>query len=618
MSVSPLSLTKEILVDPWKRLKFGIFPVKRVLEEDNTLETTKSESEPPLDELDEDNKRNLRDLVEETNDSELEERSIKDHEYRDQANRPWWKFFDEDEYRVNKKKDKSNHWYSWFNGSPSRQEKKLIVKLDILLALYACMSYWVKYLDNSNLNNAYVSGMKESLGMHGNDLVHVQNMFNIGNIIAQLPLLFVLNKVPLNYLLPALDICWSFMTLGEAFAKNTSAIKALRFFVGIFEGPSYPAFQYLFGSFYKHDEVVRRSAFFYFGQYIGILSSGGIQSVVYRNLDGKNGLAGWRWNFIIDFIISIVVGIIGFYCLPGDPHNCYSIFLTDEEIRLARSRLKDNKTESNNLQKKVFDVDLWKKILFDWKIWVVTVWDVFCWDNNNVSSGCYLLWLKSLTDSNGQKRYSIPKVNSLSMITPGLGLVYLTGAALIADKLHSRWLAILITQIFNIIGNVILAVWNVPEGAKWFAYMLQCMGWAMAPVLYGWVNDICRRNSEKRAIIMSVMNIIASTFNVWTNIVFYPTTEAPRYLKGYSFAASNALALILWTFLVLWFYKNDERKHARENGIILYNSNVGIRPEEAVEETDEDISLDGEQSSTLAEERHLHTAEDKIDKIIDA
>lgn len=152
-------------MDPWRRLKFGIIPVKRVLEEDNLVKTRNTELESSSDEWD-DNKKTLREALEETLDSELdEEEESTEFEYRDQANRPWWKFFDEQEYRNSKKKDKSNHWYYWFNGSPSTQEKKLIVKLDILLALYSCMSYWVKYLDNSNLNNAYVSGMKESLGM---------------------------------------------------------------------------------------------------------------------------------------------------------------------------------------------------------------------------------------------------------------------------------------------------------------------------------------------------------------------------------------------------------------------------------------------------------------------
>ncbi|QLL33667.1 hypothetical protein HG536_0E05780 [Torulaspora globosa] len=553
------ALVKELFVDPWRRLKYGILPVRRIVDEElpsyeNSIENDLTKVAEKIVECD----------VAEREEVELE------IEYRDEAQRPWWKFFDEGEYRRNKAVASRNPWYSWFNGSTSQEERKLILKLDILLAFYSCMAYWVKYLDTVNLNNAYVSGMKEELGMKGNDLVQTQNMFSIGNIVFQLPFLFFLNKVPLNYLLPALDLAWSLLTVGEAYVKTLGGIKTLRFFIGAFEAPTYLAYQYLFGCFYKHDEMIRRSAFYYFGQYIGTLSSGGIQSAVYTSLGGRNGLAGWRWNFIIDAIISAIVGVIGFYALPGDPDNCYSIFLTDDEIRLARKRMRENKTDKNDFQKKVFSLDVWKRLIFDWKVWVLSVWNIFCWCNSNAGTGCYILWLKSL------KRYSIPKVNQLSMISPGLGLVYLAVTAIIADKFHSRLSAILITQVFNITGNVILAVWHVPEGAKWFAFMLQYMGWAMAPVLYGWMNDICRRDTDTRAVILVIMNIAGSVFSVWTSVVFYPTTMAPRYLRGYSFTAASALALSIWTFLVLWFFKKEERKHAKDNGIVLYNSATGI------------------------------------------
>lgn len=147
----------------------------------------------------------------------------------------------------------------------------------------------------------------------------------------------------------------------------------------------------------------------------------------------------------------------------------------------------------------------------------------FCWNNNNGSSGAYLLWLKSL------KRYSIPKLNKLSMITPGLGMVYLAAAGIVADKFHSRWLAIIITQVFNFIGNVILAVWDVDESAKWIAFMLQYFGWAMALVLYSWQNDICRKNTHSRAITLVVMNMLAQTSTAWINVLVWKTTEAPRF-----------------------------------------------------------------------------------------
>lgn len=128
---------------------------------------------------------------------------------------------------------------------------------------------------------------------------------------------------------------------------------------------------------------------------------------------------------------------------------------------------------------------------------------------------------------------------------------------------------------FNFIGNVILAVWYVPESAKWFAFMLQYMGWAAAPTLYSWQNDICRRDVQVRAVTLVIMNILAQTFSAWISVIVWATTEQPRFLKGYTWTAIAAFLLASWTFVVLYFYKRDEKKYARENGIVLYNSKTG-------------------------------------------
>lgn len=238
------SLAKELLVDPWRRLKWGFIPVRREVtdldageakelvpsevekEEGTSLElsgdrTSSADGELTKEEFRE-TKKNL----------DTASTDISEYEYKDEANRKWYKFFDEQEYRIKKSQASNNKWYSWFNAGTSTKEKKLLLKLDVLLAFYSCLAYWVKYLDTVNLNNAYVSGMQEELKFKGNDLVHTQVMFTVGNIIFQIPFLFLLNRVPLNYLLPVLDLCWSLLTVGEAYVNNVPHLKAIRFFVG--------------------------------------------------------------------------------------------------------------------------------------------------------------------------------------------------------------------------------------------------------------------------------------------------------------------------------------------------------------------------------------------------
>lgn len=49
---------------------------------------------------------------------------------------PWWKI-------------------RWFAGVESPEEKKLIVKLDLLIVPYVFLAYWVKYIDQSNISRIF-------------------------------------------------------------------------------------------------------------------------------------------------------------------------------------------------------------------------------------------------------------------------------------------------------------------------------------------------------------------------------------------------------------------------------------------------------------------------------
>ena len=51
-------------------------------------------------------------------------------------------------------------------------------------------------------------------------------------------------------------------------------------------------------------------------------------------MDGIGGLAGWRWIFILEGIVTILFGIIATLVLPADIST--ASFLTEEEKAFAR------------------------------------------------------------------------------------------------------------------------------------------------------------------------------------------------------------------------------------------------------------------------------------------
>lgn len=80
-----------------------------------------------------------------------------------------------------------------FNKSP--EERKFLFKLDAALLTFASLGYFIKYLDQSNINSAFVSGMKEDLNLYGNELNIMQSCWTVGYVIGQLPLEIVITRL---------------------------------------------------------------------------------------------------------------------------------------------------------------------------------------------------------------------------------------------------------------------------------------------------------------------------------------------------------------------------------------------------------------------------------------
>lgn len=533
-------------------------------------------------------------------------------EFRDEANRPWWKFFDEYEYREPSGKGEVRKWYQWFEPGTSAAEKKLILKLDVLIAFYAFLGYWVKFVDQTNLNNAYVSNMKEDLGMKGNDLIDTQVIFSVGSIIFMLPLFFLLPRVPVTYMLPLCELGWALCTVGIYAVKTVPGLKALRFFVGAFEAAYFPYIIFTLTGWYKSAEVSRRGALFYAGQFLGVLTSGLLQSATFESLDGVHGISGWRWMFLVDGLMSVAVALIGFLVLPGTPFSCYSIWLTDEEILLARRRMDQNGSDTFSTVASFLDIKAWKDLFSSWQFYVITIIQIQIYCVNNTSSGSFALWLKSLD------QYSIPRVNNLTATAPAVGIFYVFFAAVGADLTRKRFGFVIFCFLMNFIGNLILSIWDVPQSAKWFAFLSAYWSWSPSPVMNPMFADFYRKDNNSKSIAYMLPYFIGMVFYVWISKLIWPTVDSPKFPKGFSTCAGLSVGAIIFLMILFVLYKKKEKNDALENGIYLYNSATEGIPEivrkfEQHNSTSISYHNDSEDArSTQANEKLAYNAEIKV------
>lgn len=128
-----------------------------------------------------------------------------------------------------KRKTERSGFFHWHEPGTSKEEKRLIFKLDFFILTYACLAFFVKQLDQNNVNNAYSSGMSEELKFGpGNELSWMNTYFTIGTLIGSPFGTLAMSKIPPRYWLPANMFMWSFFVLFLYKCNTASQFYALR------------------------------------------------------------------------------------------------------------------------------------------------------------------------------------------------------------------------------------------------------------------------------------------------------------------------------------------------------------------------------------------------------
>ena len=191
-----------------------------------------------------------------------------------------------------------------------------------------------------------------------------------------------------------MEIIWSVLTMCLSRCNKVEQMYALRFLIGLAESTFYPGMQYIIGSWYRRDELAKRSCIFHTSSAIATMFSGYLMAAVYH-LNGKGGLAGWQWLFIVDGIVSLPIALAGYFVLPDVPEITRAPYLTRKDIAFAqkRMRLEGRANRQPYTRAKI------KMIFSSWHIyWLVILYVTFNNAGGALSQPTFALWLKDSKD----------------------------------------------------------------------------------------------------------------------------------------------------------------------------------------------------------------------------
>ncbi|KAL4902005.1 hypothetical protein BDW74DRAFT_187017 [Aspergillus multicolor] len=221
-------------------------------------------------------------------------------------------------------------------------EKRLVRKIDRRLLLPTAVINLLCFLDRSNIGNARI--LNSSTGDTLMDTNHISNhqytialmLFLVAYSLFEAPSNLALKVLHPHRWLGFLVVAFGALCLGIGFSHDFAALAALRFFLGAAEAGVFPGMIFYFTFWYKPSERAIRIAIFLCSAALANAFGGAIAYAV-GHLNGRRGLEGWRWLFIIEGVPTIAVGLLVFFFLPSYPEK--ASWLTTEEKDLQSRRL---------------------------------------------------------------------------------------------------------------------------------------------------------------------------------------------------------------------------------------------------------------------------------------
>ncbi|KAJ5369657.1 hypothetical protein N7509_014269 [Penicillium cosmopolitanum] len=435
-----------------------------------------------------------------------------------------------------------------------KPENVLLFKLDCLLLTWTFIAGILKEMDQTATTQAYVSGMKESLSLYGNELVNFNIFFSVGYAIGLIPGQLIQTKIRPSLFLPFCEIAWGILVTCIAQAPNAKTVYGLRILLGLFSAVFWPTAVSLIFNWYKPAELAKRVAFFNVSDAAGGMFISALQATLYKNMNGVHGISGWQWLFIISGTVTIGQGLLGLVIIPDTPALSRAIWITDAEKRIAKERMASFGADTSKiLPAAVLKEKLRKLASHPVAYFFLLAFTLQAWASR--ANSYFPLYLEGLKDSAGNLRFNTYQVNVIPIGGYALQIVSNLALNALSDWKYWRWqISIAPCFLFGVVLCVLCA-WPSDYKVVLAFYFLTYATNAGSPSLLSWMAELLRKEPEARAILVAITVTIVYVGHATIPLRAWRTKDSPTYPIGFPLATAFIFSSVAVQLGMLWWQR---------------------------------------------------------------
>ncbi|KAF9649711.1 MFS transporter [Thelephora ganbajun] len=441
-------------------------------------------------------------------------------------------------------------------------EKKLLRKLDWHLIPGLTILFLFSFLDRSNVGNARIEGLVADLHMTGNQYLTTLTIYFIGYVLFEVPSNIVLKLTTPRFWLPTLTLVWGTVSTLMGVTQNFSGFLAVRFFLGVAESGFFPGVVYYLSMWYKRNEQHYRIALFFAAPTLAG-AFGGIFAFGIAKMRGIAGLGGWRWIFIIEGLMTVVLSIAAYFFIYNYPATAR--FLTPKEKEYIIARLKD---DSDAARDEKFTWGGVIQALKDPKVWLYG----FAFHTMSLPLYTLSLFLPTIIKDLG---YSAAQAQLLSTPPYVAAFVLTMSAAVFAERTKLRAPFVIASSVLGIVGYIVLITSHRPA-VSYAGTIIAASGiYSATAVVLSWpANNVSGQTKRATA---TAMQISIGNVGAIIGTQLYRPKWGPKFFVGHGVAMGYLVGNIV-VVTTLWYTLKSEnaRRDRGERDHRLKDVNEGV------------------------------------------
>ncbi|KAF2792668.1 MFS general substrate transporter [Melanomma pulvis-pyrius CBS 109.77] len=458
----------------------------------------------------------------------------------------WRKVYEAAHYEGRHRFDPSFTW-------TAAEEKRLVRKLDLRITLWAWVMFCALDLNRKNINRAISDNMLKELKMNTNDFNYGQQIFLASFLCAELPSGLVSKKLGADRWIPFLIIAWSITSASQVGLKSKAGYYAVRCILGLLMGGFIPDIVLWLTYFFKSGELPTRLAWFWTAlstcNIVGSLLAAGV-----LQMRGLNGWSGWQYLFLIEGLLTLVIGVFSFGLMPPGATQTKHWFRgkngwfnEHEEKILVNRVLRDDPSKGDMNNRQAVGPSNLLKVVTDWEQWPLYIIGLLAY----IPPAPPTTYLSYILRKLG---FSVFQANLLAIPSQFLFAVQLLVLTWFSKKLNER-------SIISSLSNIWIFPWLValvvlPKSASpWTRYAL-LTGLLSYPychaILVGW-NAKNSNSVRTRAVSAAFYNMFVQSGNIIAATI-YRDDDQPLYRRGNKILLYICSLNIVVFFLVKVFY----------------------------------------------------------------